>query len=340
MDLLGLALTTGIGPKRLKQILEVSKEPTPELVENLLGPELAASYKNTLAGELARHEREKAKAHGVRLVGLWEESYPQALKHLDSPPLVLYLKGELPAQERAVGIVGTRRASAWARAWTHRVAKELAEAGVAVVSGLARGIDTEAHQGALEAGGLTLGVLGSGIDLLYPPENKALAEKMSLASEFPFGTQPQAELFPRRNRIIAALSKAVLVVEAGVKSGALITAKFALELGREVLAVPGRPTDAFSEGVNQLIRDGAQMALSAADVLYALGMVAPSKEARTLVGHEALVYRTLLELGEALPDDLAEASGLGPGEVLSVLSLLEIKGMARAIPGGRYLAGA
>lgn len=178
-------------------------------------------------------------------------------------------------------------------------------------------------------------MLGSAIDRFYPAQNRALAERMSVLSEFPLGTPPQAGLFPRRNRIVAAFARAVLVVEAGEKSGSLITAKFAAELGRDVLAVPGRPGDAFSLGCNRLIQDGAGLVLNTEDVLNALGVLAPKKQAVQLEGSEAKVYRALLELPEALPDDLAQSTGLSTGEVLSVLMMLELKGLVQS-SAGRY----
>lgn len=332
-DPLALALTPQIGPRRLQQAL--STDLSVEAVAERIGPEIAAAYAKTLKDGLAERERARAARLGVRLIGLWEEGYPEVLRHLESPPMVLYLKGELPPSERNIGIVGTRKASPWATAWTHKVAHALAEAGIGVISGLALGIDTASHKGALDGGGYTLGVLGSAIDHLYPAQNRALAEQMHLLSEFPLGTPPQAGLFPRRNRIVAALSKAVLVVEAGEKSGALITAKFAAELGRDVLAVPGRPGDAFSLGCNRLIQDGAGLVLSAEDVLNALGVRAPQKQAVQLEGLEAQIYRALLELPEALPDDLALSTGLSTSEILSGLMMLELKGMVQS-NAGRY----
>ncbi|MER3554667.1 MAG: DNA-protecting protein DprA [Meiothermus sp.] len=336
-DPLALALTPQIGPKRLQKAL--ASDGGVDGVAEVLGNEIALAYAKILKERKADQERENADKLGVRIIGLWEEAYPEVLRQLDSPPSVLWLKGELPPQTAHVGIVGTRRVSAWAALWTHKVAQALAEAGVGVISGLARGIDTEAHKGALEGGGYTLGVLGSAVDKLYPAENRALAERMSVLSEFPLGTSPKAELFPRRNRIIAAFAKAVLVVEAGETSGALITSKFALELGRDVLAVPGRPGDAQSVGTNRLIQDGAGLVLSAEDVLGALGVSATKREKPALEGAEAKVYRALLELSEALPDDLAGSTELPVSEVLSLLTILELKGLAQPLPGGRYSAG-
>lgn len=332
-DPLALALTPHIGPKRLQQAL--ATDLSPEAIADLLGLETAAAYAKTLKDGLAEQEREQAARLGIRLIGLWEPEYPAELQHLDSPPPVLYLKGELPTTHRSIGIVGTRKASPWATAWTHKVARELAEAGIGVISGLALGIDAASHKGALEAGGYTLGVLGSAMDRLYPPQNRALAERINVVSEFALGTPPQAGLFPRRNRIVAAFSRAVLVVEAGEKSGSLITAKIAAELGRDVLAVPGRPSDASSLGSNRLIQDGAGLVMNTEDVLAALGVLATKKQPHHLEGSQARVYKALLELSEALPDDLAQATGLPTAEILSVLMLLELEGLTQST-AGRY----
>lgn len=332
-DPLALALTPQIGPRRLQQAL--STDLSIEAVADELGPEIAAAYAKTLKDGLVDKEREQAAKLDLRLIGLWEDGYPEELRHLDSPPMVLYLKGELPPSERNIGIVGTRKASPWALAWTQKVALELAEAGIGIISGLALGIDAASHKGALEGGGYTLGVLGSAMDRFYPSQNRSLAERMNVLSEFPLGTPPQPGLFPRRNRIVAAFSKAVLVVEAGEKSGSLITAKFAAELGRDVLAVPGRPGDTFSLGSNRLIQDGAGLVLNTQDILNALGVLAPKKQTLQLEGSEAQVYRALLELPEALLDDLAQSTGLSTGEILSVLMILELKGMVQS-SAGRY----
>ncbi len=330
MDPLALAFLPGIGPKRLLEVLE-AEDPTGLLKERF--PE--AWRRLGEAEGRAEAERRLAEALGVRILGLWEGDFPQGLKVLPQPPTHLYLRGELPPEERAVAVVGTRRASPWALAFARRLARELAEAGLWVVSGLARGIDREAHLGALEGSGRTLGVLGSALDRIYPPENRSLAERMDLLSEFPLGTGPKPEFFPRRNRLIAGLARAVVVVEAPPDSGALITARHALELGKEVLAVPGRPTDPGSLGANRLIQDGAYPVLGAEDVLSYLGLAGTPKPPLDLSPEEARLYQ-LLRQGEALPEHLAEAMGLSPERVLSLLTLLEVKGLAQALPGGRY----
>ncbi|GAA6748263.1 DNA-processing protein DprA [Thermus brockianus] len=333
MDPLALAFLPGIGPKRLLEAL-TQEEPLAFLRERF--PEVVSLYPE--AERRAEGERRRAESLGIRILGLWEEDFPESLRRLPQPPTHMYLRGALPPEERAVAIVGTRKASPWALGFARRLARELAEAGLWVVSGLARGIDREAHLGALEGGGRTLGVLGSALDRVYPPEHRPLAGRMDLVSEFPLGTGPKPEFFPRRNRLIAGLARAVLVVEAPLDSGALITAKHALELGKEVLAVPGRPTDPASLGANRLIQDGAYPVLEAGDVLSYLGFSPKPKAPPELSPEEAALY-ALLSQGEALPEDLAQAAGLPPERVLSLLALLEIKGLARALPGGRYGPG-
>lgn len=330
MDPLALALLPGIGPRRLLELL-ATDDPRQVLKDRF--PQAAAALAQAEAR--AQGEQERAAALGVRLMGLWEEGFPEGLRRLPQPPTHLYLKGEVPEEKRAVALVGTRRASPWALAFARRLARELAEAGLWVVSGLARGIDREAHLGALEGGGRTLAVLGSALDRLYPPEHRTLAERMDLLSEFPFGTEPRAEFFPRRNRLIAGLCRAVIVVEAPLESGALITARHALELGKEVLAVPGRPSDANSLGANRLIQDGAYPVLSAEDVLSYLGFSGKPRKAVELSPEEERLY-TLLRQGEALPEDLSQELGLPPERVLSLLTLLELKGLVQVLPGGRY----
>jgi len=305
-----LALTPGVGPARFLRVLEAGR-PEPELVAGLLGPGIAREFEKALARDIAGSIRRRAADVGARLVGIWSDEYPRQLRHLADPPPLVYLRGRWDFGRPAVAVVGSRRAQPWALDFSRKLARELVGAGVGVVSGLARGVDTAAHKGALEAGGPTLGVLGSGIDVIYPPENAELAGQMALLSELPFGSGPSAGSFPRRNRIIAALVDAVVVVQAPEKSGALITASLAAELGREVLAVPGRPGDWASRGSNGLLRDGAGLVLDATDVLEALGMTAAAEDGGLPEpeGDGGRLWRLLRERGESLPDDLADEPG-------------------------------
>src|SRR5439155_13566721 len=210
----------------------------------------------------------------------WEtEGYPKRLRELDDAPPVLYALGELSAADDwAVGVVGTRRATSYGREAATQLSSGLAESGVTVVSGLAHGIDTVAHKAALDAGGRTIAVLGSGLDVIYPYENRQLVRRIldegvgAVITEYPLGTQPDAMNFPPRNRIISGMSLGVLVVEAGEKSGALITVTFALEQGRDVFAVPGPITSRVSEGTNNLLKLGAKCVTSARDILEELNI--------------------------------------------------------------------
>ncbi len=334
---IALALTPGVGPRRLLRVLE-GGEAGPAAVTRLLGPELAERYRRVLAAGEAERLLETAARLGARVSGPWDPGYPEGLRHLPDPPAPLFLRGKPPPWSRAVAVVGTRAASPWARGLARDLGAALAAAGLALVSGLARGIDAAAHRGVLEAGGESVAVLGSALDRVYPREHGDLAERSVLVSEFPFGEGPRPEHFPRRNRLIAALARAVVVVEAPERSGALITARHGLELGREVLAVPGRPTDPKSRGANLMIKDGAAPVLSPGELLELLGLAPAATPAPAVPERLAPLHRALAELGEALPDDLAAATGWAAAEVLAALAELELLGLAEALPGGRYRA--
>jgi DNA processing protein len=283
----------------------------------------------------------------VRALTLKHPDYPMLLREIAQPPPVLYLRGTLgTADEWAVAIVGTRRASAYGRQVTERLAGELAAQRITIVSGLARGIDTHAHAAALAAGGRTIAVQGCGPDLVYPPENARLAARIveggAILTEFSPGTQPEAGNFPARNRLISGLALAVLVAEAPADSGALITARFAAEQGRDVLAVPGNITARSSYGANKLIQDGARLVLEAADVLAELNLhlVPQQLELREAIPENATEGR-LLDLlaagGEPLhADELCRQSGLPIAEVSGTLVMLELKGLVRQLAPMTY----
>ncbi len=284
----------------------------------------------------------------VRIITLWDgPEYPKLLRTIHDPPALLYVRGNLPAGE-ALAVVGARRASPAGRRLTAEICAELAGGGITIVSGLARGIDTAAHQGALDGEGDTVAVLGCGIDRIYPPENSRLfhqiEERGAVISEYPPGTAPLAGHFPGRNRIISGLCRGTLIVEAAAGSGSLITVDFALEQGREVFAVPGPVHAATGQGVNQLLKDGAHLVTEARDITEVLWPQAPSRKARqkqesmaaSLSGNALVVYR---ELGnEPLHvDDLVRKSGLTPMEVSAILLNLELTGGAEQLPGMRYV---
>ncbi len=240
-----------------------------------LSPETAGSFVSELAGTDPHKELETARKSGARVLTALDADFPELLSKIYDPPLALYVKGDLAAGRAPVGIVGTRKPTDYGVRSAARLARELAASGLTVVSGLARGIDTVAHEAAVKAGGKTWAVLGTGLNVIYPRENKQLAERIlegngALVSEFPMDAGPMPANFPRRNRIISGLSYATVVIEGDFKSGSLITAKAALEQGREVLALPGHADSVMSRGPNMLIKNGAALVESAADIIASL----------------------------------------------------------------------
>ncbi|HEY5512098.1 MAG TPA: DNA-processing protein DprA [Geomonas sp.] len=305
----------------------------------------AASLLSHDGRPFAKAECERVAQTGAAVVDILSERYPKLLMEIPDPPPYLYLVGELKGSEPAVAIVGSRRASQYGLCTATRLARDLAGCGVTVVSGMARGIDTAAHWGAVKGGGRSIAVLGCGIDVVYPPENGALFEAVgrsgALISEFPMGTAPLAENFPRRNRIISALSRGVVVVEAGERSGSLITARYALEQGREVFAVPGNVTCSGSRGGNGLIKEGAKLVERVEDILEELsiapaaGAGVPQPPSFSLTPQEAELY-ALLCRGPLQIDDIIVQSALTAGEVSATLLRLELKGAVMQLPGKHF----
>jgi DNA processing protein len=373
---LALNMIPGLGPVRLRALLEVFSAPTRILEAgkaalqsvNGIGPDTAEALVGwrtqvDLAAELRRIED-----FGAKVLTWSSPEYPEPLRTINNPPIVLYVWGELlPADSHAMGIVGSRNVTHYGVECARKLSYQLAFAGYTVVSGLARGIDTAAHQGALAAKGRTIAVIGSGLARLYPPENQGLAEKIAtgggaVVSEYPMERPADRQTFPYRNRIVAGWSKGLLVVEAGMNSGALITANQAIEQGRPVYAVPGpidRPTSA---GSNRLIQQGARLVTSAEDILDDLGSLFPG-EVRPLLGntpegakagasgtgaatvpagpaklsHEETLIFTALGVGELSLDEITEATRLQPYKVSSTLTLLEMKRLVKALPGQRFV---
>ncbi len=350
-----LSMVAGIGPVRFRHLLEVC------------GGALRAWHASDAQMAMAGLERRSAESLrqlrasvtppaalarlgrlDIDTLTLLDESYPEALRQIADPPPVLFLRGRTTeADATAVAIVGTRRATPYGRAVAERLARDLAAAGVTVVSGLAKGVDTVAHRAALDAGGRTIAVLGNGLDQVYPPENLELArsiahaERGAIVSELAPGVPPDAVNFPRRNRIIAGLCAATVIVEAGERSGALITADFALEQGREVLAVPGSILSPTSAGTNGLIKQGATPVTSARDVLEAIGAEGDTGPgvARSLP-HLPPEEQEVLAALEGEPrhvDELSRTLGRGAAEVSATLTLLELKGLARQVGGMAYV---
>lgn len=285
---------------------------------------------------------------GADVIAFTDPEYPPLLREIHDPPCMLYAKGSAYEHFRpAVAIVGTRRPSHYGLRMAERIAGELAAAGVVVVSGMARGCDGAAHRGALSAGGFTVAVLGTGVDLAYPKEHEKLygeiAEKGLVLSEYPLSMPPLPHNFPRRNRIISGLSHGVLVVEAPLRSGSLMTARLALDYNREVFAVPGHAASPKSSGVNKLIKDGAALIESAADVMEALSLTyrppeekAPKESAPKLSSDERAVYKALgTELLHI--DDIASIAGFPVIKVSTLLLGMELRGLVEQKPGKCFL---
>ncbi len=355
-DWLRLSLTENVGPVTFRNLLARFGGPS-EALAALPGLSAQGGLRRPLRvfGEGPADEAlAKAEALGARYVVPGEAGYPHLLRHIDAAPPFLCVKGKADfARSDAVAIVGSRNASAIARKFTRQIAAELGEAGKLVVSGLARGIDTAAHEAALNTG--TAAVVAGGIDVIYPPENAALqaaiSERGLLISEMLLGTVPKAEHFPRRNRIISGISQAVVVIEAALRSGSLITARLAAEQGRDVYAVPGSPLDPRCEGTNRLIRNGATLLTSASDILtdwqpaYAPPhdmFFEPAPEAiasHDVSGRERQLLLSLLSPSPVEVDDLVRESGLHPATVTSVLLELDLAGRLNRHPNGAVSLG-
>ena len=358
--LIALSLTEGIGPALGGRLIEAfgSAEAAatagPEEIRRLTGINPKISQGLPKALDRAEREINRLGKMGGWVVLLGEESYPRNLAQIYAPPLALFGLGEpLEPEPRALAVVGSRRATGYGRRVVHCLAREAAGLGVTIVSGLAMGIDAQAHAGALEAnGGKTAAVLGCGLDVPYPKRNQklkaAIIESGSVVSEYPLGTTPKGWRFPVRNRIIAGLSSGVVVGEATLKSGSLITANLAADFGRTVMAVPGPVGDPGREGTHKLIRDGAVLVASGRQAVAELwpAMVPDSQPAPALFdqtkkppgldSQAEAIYR-LLEGEPKHVDEIIRQLGLNPGEALGRLLDLELKGLARQLPGQCYV---
>jgi len=352
---LGFNLVPGIGPTRLERM--IAHCGSVEAAWEASAADIAAAGLDARSAEaFARLRRsldleaeyQRVQAQGVRLVARGDPQYPPLLAEAPGAPFLLYIRGALlDLDSRAVAVVGTRQPTAYGREATRQLVSGLATAGLTIVSGLALGVDTVAHEAALAAGGRTLAVLGSGVDHVYPLRNerlgRAITAQGALLSEYPLGTLPAAANFPPRNRLISGLSLAVLVVEAAARSGALITAAFAAEQGRDVFAVPGSIFSLRSQGTNELIRQGATPAVSADDILEALDFTTreAQREASAAIP-ETLAEAALLAGLEAEPrhaDELGREVGLAAAEVAATFAVLELKGLARHVGGMWYVRG-
>ena len=370
---LRLQLTQDVGPARLNNLIahfgsvEAVLSASMAALEGVegIGRQIATSLVRARDGGPVDREIDRAAEEGLRIVCRDDDDYPQSLLHIPDPPICLYLRGHLePSDCVSVSIVGTRRCSHYGREQAARFAESLARAGFTIVSGLARGIDGEAHRGAIRGGGRTLAVLGNGLAQVYPPEHESLAAEVAcsgaLISELPVDTPPDSKNFPKRNRIIAGLSLGVIVVEAGRRSGALITARLAAEYNREIFALPGRvDRPDLTAGVHALIRDGhAKLVTHLEDVLDELSEVGqimrqrppataegdPTEVSGTtqvrmskLASQEQAVLAVVMDGVEEINAIRAKVE-LDMGSVLSTLTALQLKGFIEQLPGNRFVA--
>jgi DNA processing protein len=359
--LVALNLVEHIGPVRVRRLLEVFGEAPAVLAAGLdalravpgIGEETAAAiaqWESTvdLQGELRR-----IRDYGCRILIGTDEEYPSALRQIYDPPIVLYVRGNLgPKDRNAVAMVGSRRTTPYGLETARRLSYQLAYVGVTVVSGGARGIDTAAHQGALSARGRTVAVMGNGLNIIFPPENHALFERIAehgaVITQFPFNRPADKQSFPIRNRIVAGMTLGTVVVEANLSSGALITANMAVEQGRQVFAVPGRIDSPQSKGCHELIKKGAKLCEGAEDVLSEFEYLFPATNrplspaetgtlpALALSDAEQQVFR-VLAADETSIDEVIHTSGLPPSTVSVALLGLEMKRIIRQLPGKRFV---
>jgi DNA processing protein len=365
---IALNMVDGVGPIRVRALRDRFGEAQAILMASKadlmqvegVGEEVARSItfwreKVDLDAELQRIEKS-----GVHVVCRDDAEYPKHLREIYDPPLVLYMKGTLTERDAlAIAVVGSRRTTLYGQDMARKLAFQLARVGVTVVSGLARGIDTAAHNGALQAKGRTVAVIGCGIDVMYPAENQKLADEIvekggAVVTEFPFCVQPDRQNFPMRNRIISGWSLGVVVVEANVKSGALITANQAGEQGRQVFAVPGRADSILSKGTNKLIKDGAKLTEDVEDILGEFEYLFPKMATESMeLGLEDKGTKPALQLSETEEkvmvqigneevaiDEIIRASGLTTACVSATLLALEMKRLVRQLPGKQYVRNA
>jgi DNA processing protein len=352
--LVALSQVTHIGPVRLGRLRD--RFGSLDLAWNAGERELARVLdERTCRAVLAARAKidparvmERISRSGAQIVTVLDDDYPRILREIPGPPPVLYYRGSLQTEDKpTVAIVGTRRATSYGREATNRIASDLAAAEVTVVSGLAKGIDGFAHRAALEAGGRTIAVMASGVDIVYPTEHRQLAERIvesgALVSDYPPGTKPDAPNFPARNRIISGLSLATIVVEAPTRSGALITVGFAADQGRDVYAVPGSILSSASEGTNKLLRQGATPLTSAADLLEDLQLAPPAPEAEPaqiafpITDEERSIY-VLVTAEPQHIDELAYSAGLTISQASVLMTMLELKGLVANAGAQHFVA--
>lgn len=350
----GFNLVKGIGAARLRLLLEAfgdaktAWQASPSALRNAgLSSKLVETLVQVRSSVDLESVWQRLEKQGINVITWEDKHYPRRLREIDQPPPVLYVRGGLSLEDEwAVAVVGTRRVTPYGRQITEQVATTLAHSGVTVVSGLAHGVDAIAHQAALNAGGRTVAVLGCGVDRIYPPENRHLAERIlehgALLSDYAPGTPPEAVNFPPRNRIISGLSMAVVVIEAGERSGALITAEFSAEQGREVFAVPGNINAPQSAGTNRLIQQGAHPLLDVRDILESLDLdlVTEQQTARKVIPADALEAKLLSVLSQQPMhvDEIRNQADMPIEKISAALTVMELKGLVRQVGGMQYIS--
>jgi DNA processing protein len=368
-DWIALNMVRGIGPRTANELIDHFKSPAQVFTASRLDLELAGlqpesikELHNSLILDRANAEIERVEKLGGSIITRDDEDYPRLLRELYDPPIALYVRGDLVSAtgRPCLAMVGSRRASTYGTNTGQRLARDLAARGLTIVSGLARGVDAAAHRGALAGGGLTVAVIGTGLDATYPKEHSRLANEIAaqgaVVSEFPLGTPPLAQNFPYRNRVLAGLCFGVLVVEAAEHSGSLITARLAAEQGREVFAIPGQITSPNGFGPNSLIKDGAKLVSGWQDVIEELpreikalilelehgavpspGHIQPVFDAVELGEGESRVLAMLAPDAPLHIDELLVRSGLRPSELMNALLGLEMKDRIRQLPGKTFI---
>ncbi len=358
LHLLSLQTVSGVGPRRIKSLIShfgsaeaVLKADISDLcrVKNI-DEKTAWKIKKETDPQYAEKQIALAEKYGVKIISYWDEGYPESLRKIYDPPVILYLKGNLNKKDNnSIAVVGTRSPTNYGRMVTEQICEGLVNHNITVVSGMARGIDSIAHQASLQNGGRTIAVLGSGIDIIYPPENRNLYLKIAdsgcVISEFAISSQPEPAHFPRRNRIISGLALGTLVVEAGEKSGALITAYNALEQGREVFAIPGRINSTKSRGTHRLIKEGARLVERVEDIFSEIpewrskagnlkSQIDPEKVLNPL---EKRIWEILSSDEPKHIDIIAREAGINTSEASSLLLSMELKNCVKQFAGMIFL---
>lgn len=353
--LVSLNIIPQIGSVRLGQLLKYFQEP--QAIFKARRKDLAAAVGEHLGESIISFDNKRlendlvsAKKAGLKIITFLDQEYPPALKEIPGRPIVLYVLGNITAQDNlAIAIVGSRRASLYGLNHAEIFAARLSAQGLTIISGMARGVDTYAHRGALKVKGRTIAVMGSGFSHIYPAENADLAREIALSgavvSEFPMETKPLPVNFPRRNRLISGLSLGVLITEAARNSGALITADFALEQGREVFALPGRIDSLGSMGTNALLKQGAKIVTCCEDILEELNLAIGSAKKTepalkdqeiTCDPEESRIYKYITQQPVAI-DDLVQKSALSSSRILSLILKLQFKKLIKALPGKQFI---